>query len=152
MNNSYITVKIGEFLFGIDVSLIREVNRSADMTPVAQAPEMIRGLMNLRGQIITIFDPGIMLGLKERKVENTTRCVVLKSKEEGSPLQINDIVGILVDNVGDIINVNTNEHSPPPPNLNEINSQYIQSIVKLEKDLLLILDMEKILLPVSQKE
>jgi len=151
MSKSYITVNLGEYLFGIDVSLIREVNRSVDMTPVALAPEMIRGLMNLRGQIITVIDPGVCLGFQASKIENTSRCVVLKTKEEGSTLSIHDILGILVDNVGDIIPVEDADLQPPPPNLSELNSQFIQYVVKLEQELLIILDMAKVLDPVNQR-
>lgn len=151
MSKSYITVTLGEYLFGIDVSLIREVNRSVDMTPVALAPEMIRGLMNLRGQIITVIDPGVCLGFQVSKIENTSRCVVLKTIEEGSSLSIHDILGILVDNVGDIIPVEDTDLQPPPPNLSELNSQYIQYVVKLDQDLLIILDMAKVLDPVCQR-
>lgn len=151
MLRSYITVKLGEYLFGIDVSMIREVNRSVDITPVSLAPNMIKGLMNLRGQIITVLDPGVCLGFEASTINNSTRCVVLKTKDEGSSLSINDIVGLLVDNVGDIIPVEDSDLQPPPPNLSDINGQFIQHVIKLEQDLVILLDMEKILEPVKQR-
>ena len=150
MSKSFMTVKLGEYLFGMDVSVVREVNRSVDMPPVALAPELIRGLMNLRGQIITVLDPAIRLSLGPCKITNTTRCVVLKTKTEGSYLGLRDITGVLVDSVGDIVNVEPDEIETTPPNVGDINDQFIESVVKLDKDLLIVLNMSKILEPVNQ--
>lgn len=149
MSRSYITVTLNEFHFGIDVPLIREVNRSVDMTPVALAPPAIRGLMNLRGQIVTVLDPGICLNFPACSINNLTRCVVLKPLEEESRASINEIFGILVDNVGDIVAVEDKDLHHPPPNLNELDGKFIHHVVKLEKELLLILDMAKFLESVS---
>jgi purine-binding chemotaxis protein CheW len=72
MNKSFITVKIDNYLFGIDVALVREVNRYIDISPVSLSPDFISGLMNLRGQIITVIDPGVRLNLGKRQLDSTT--------------------------------------------------------------------------------
>jgi purine-binding chemotaxis protein CheW len=146
MNKSFITLKINQYLFGIDVSFIREVNRYVDISPVSLAPDFIAGLMNLRGQIITIIDPGIKLELGKTEIKQSSRCVVLKSGAELSHLKsnisLNETVGILVDAVGDIVIVDEEAVEPLPPNLTDLDNEHISGVVKLEKDLLLILKID----------
>lgn len=145
MNRSFITIKIGEYLFGIDLQHVREVNRFLDITPVALAPEFVAGLMNLRGQIVTVIDPGIKLHMEKRKISKTSRCVILKTATEDATISLKDILGILVDSIGDIYTVNNSEIEPSPPNVGEIDEQLISGIVKLENELLIILKMETLL-------
>jgi purine-binding chemotaxis protein CheW len=145
MNKSFITINIGEYLFGIDLKHVREVNRFLDITPVALAPEFVSGLMNLRGQIVTVIDPGIKLHMEKRKVSKTSRCVILKTVSEDATITIKDILGILVDSIGDIFTVNDSEIEPSPPNVGEIDEQLISGIVKLDNELLIILKLEALL-------
>jgi purine-binding chemotaxis protein CheW len=145
MNKSFITIKIGEYLFGIDLIHVREVNRFIDITPVALAPEFVAGLMNLRGQIVTVIDPGIKLHMEKRKVSKTSRCVILKTNTEDSTITLKDILGILVDSIGDIFTVNDSEIEPSPPNVGEIDEQLISGIAKLDNELLIILKLEALL-------
>lgn len=148
MNKSFITVKIDNYLFGIDVALVREVNRYIDISPVSLSPDFISGLMNLRGQIITVIDPGVRLNLGKRQLDNTTRCVVIKSGAElaNSSLSssLNETVGILVNAVGDIISVDEDSIESLPPNLSDLDNEFISGVVKLENDLLVILRVDAI--------
>ncbi len=148
MNKSFITVKIDNYLFGIDVALVREVNRYIDISPVSLSPDFISGLMNLRGQIITVIDPGVRLNLGKRQLDSTTRCVVLKSGAElaNSSLSssLNETVGILVNAVGDIISVDEDTIESLPPNLSDLDNEFISGVVKLENDLLVILKVDTI--------
>jgi purine-binding chemotaxis protein CheW len=149
MNKSFITITIDQYLFGIDVSFVREVNRYVDISPVSLAPDFIAGLMNLRGQIITIIDPGVRLDLGKTEIKQSSRCVVMKSGAELSHLQgnisLSETVGILVDAVGDIVIVEEDAIEPLPPNLTELDNEHIGGVVKLEKDLLLILKIDSLL-------
>jgi purine-binding chemotaxis protein CheW len=145
MDKSFVTIKIAEYLFGIDISHVREVNRYIDVTPVALAPEMVTGLMNLRGQIVTIIDPGVKLQLNKRTVTKSSRCVVMKTIAEGSSLGLKDITGILVDTIGDIVTVDENSIEPSPPNVGDIDGHLIAGIVKLEQELLIVLKMDELL-------
>ncbi|HEX2957568.1 MAG TPA: chemotaxis protein CheW [Chitinispirillaceae bacterium] len=145
MNRSFISIKIGEYLFGIDLKYVREVNHFLDITPVALAPDFVAGLMNLRGQIVTVIDPGIKLHMAKRNVSSTSRCVILKTATEDATISLKDILGILVDSIGDILTVDSSEIEPSPPNIGEIDEQLISGIVKLENELLIILKMETVL-------
>ena len=149
MNKSFITLKIDQYLFGIDVVFVREVNRYIDISPVSLAPDFITGLMNLRGQIVTIIDPGVKLDLGKTEIKETSRCVVMKNGSEithsKTGIALNETVGILVDAVGDIIIVEEEAIEPLPPNLTEFDNDYISGVVKLDNELLLILKIDSLL-------
>lgn len=131
----FVTFTIDDDLLGIDVLMVREINRVLDITPVPKAPAYVRGLVNLRGQTVTVFDLGIRLGLPLRKISEESHNVVLK----------NDPVGLLVDSIGNIVRCNELEVEPPPANVSNIEGRFIEGVVKLNHELLVILNTEKIL-------
>jgi purine-binding chemotaxis protein CheW len=133
--HQFITFRIDEYLAGIDILRVREINRLVDITPVQHAPDYIRGLINLRGQTVTVFDLGIRLGLAPRKITEETHNIIIKS----------DSVGLLVDCIGDVVEAKSDEIKTPPANLGGITRKFIESVVKLEKELMIVLSSEKIL-------
>ena len=155
MRKQFTTFKLDEQLFGVEVLLVREINQQMDITPVQQAPEHIRGLINLRGQIITVFDLGVRLGLDPREISGTSHSVILKTEEELGPLHSRegredlkssaDAVGLLVDTIGDVVEEDETEIEPPPANLGSVDGRFLSGVVKLHRDLLVLLDVTKIL-------
>lgn len=150
----YATFTIGEHLFGINVLLVREINPGTDFTPVDLAPEHVRGLMNLRGQIVTVIDPAARLGMGRREISARSRCVVLKTAQEVeeaggsaglSAETVADTVGLLVDSIGDMIAADTKEIEPPPANVGEIDGKFMDGIVKLDARLMLALNTGAVL-------
>jgi len=150
----FTTFKLGEDLFGIDILLVREINRSLQITPVEQAPEFVTGLLNLRGQIITVIDLGVRLGLEKREVMGSTRCIVLKTAQEllnrhASENVVksasSDQVGFLVDSVGDMVSVSEGDIAPPPANLGQVSEKFLTGVVKLEHGLVGLLDVGRVL-------
>ncbi len=151
----FTSFRLGHHLFGLEVLLVREINQQMDITPVQHAPEHVRGLINLRGQIVTIFDLGIRLGLEERKISPHSHSIVLKTndelnivqKREGrSDLTTNeDTIGLLVDEIGDVVEVNDSEIDPPPANVGEIDGRFLSGVVKLERELMVVLDVSEVL-------
>jgi len=159
MQMQFVTLNIGEYHFGIDVANIREINRSTDITSVDLAPVFVTGLMNLRGQIITILDPGVKLGLPKRKCSEQSRYVVLKSHTQqeisnhgqkpiassGSNKESKENIALLVDGVGDIVSVNNDTIEPSPPNIGDVDGSFISGIIKLDVMLLIILKISPII-------
>ena len=155
MNRQYSTFKLNDQFFGVDVLLVREINQQMDITSVQQAPEYIRGLINLRGRIVTILDLGIRLGLGERQVDQNSHNIILKTEEELVAIRkhenrmdlatSSETTGLLVDAVGAIISVDDNNIEPPPASLDEMNGQLLNGIIKLDHELLLLLDLQKVL-------
>ena len=148
------TFTIGEHLFGINVLLVREINPNTSFTPIDLAPEYIRGLMNLRGQIITIIDPAVRLGMPQREITQKSCCLILKTtrevedREDSSELvteSVNDMVGLLVDSISDMVTADTREIEQPPANIGEIDGRFMSGILKMEGRLLIILKNSEVL-------
>jgi purine-binding chemotaxis protein CheW len=146
---------VGENLFGVDVRLIREINRSLDITPVDGAPQFVRGLLNLRGQIVTVIDVRNRMGLTGNAAAIAgCRCVVLKTSEELAEKRAedetientsHDLTALFVDSIGDMVTFEDNDIEPSPANMGEVEGRFIYGIVKLEKELLIILKVKELL-------
>jgi len=124
--SQYSTFRLGDRLFGLDLMMIREINRILDITPVPHANSHIRGLINLRGQIVTILDLGVRLGLERQEILDTSHNIILKTtaelasvKHEGAQpyTTSNDLVGFLVDAIGDVVEADESTIEPPSANV-----------------------------------
>ncbi|ETR71359.1 MAG: Chemotaxis protein cheW [Candidatus Magnetoglobus multicellularis str. Araruama] len=131
----FVTFRIDELLFGIDVLKVREINRVLDITEVQHSPPHIRGLVNLRGQVVTIFDMGIRLGLEPRVISEDSHNIVLKREP----------VGLLVDAIGDVVQTNEDTVEHAPANVSGIESDFMAGVVRQNNELILILSTDKIL-------
>ena len=135
--NQFCTFYLDRSLFGVEVHKVQEVLRDQDMTHVPLAPDVVRGLINLRGQIVTAIDLRARLQRGQRKGEGRSMNVVLRT-EEGA-------VSLLVDEIGDVVEVDAAALERPPENLGGIGRELIQHVVKVENELLLLLDTDKVL-------
>jgi len=131
----FVTFRIDELLFGIDVLKVREINRVLDITEVQHSPSHIRGLVNLRGQVVTIFDMGIRLGLPQREISEESHNIVLKREP----------VGLLVDAIGDVVQTDQDNIEHSPANVSGIESDFMAGVVRQNNELILILSTDKLL-------
>lgn len=129
------TFFVGRFFFGIDVLDVQEVLRFQKMTRVPLAPTVIEGLINLRGQIVPAIDMRRRLNLEPRAEGETPMNLVVRS-EEGA-------VSLLVDDIGDVLQVESSSYEAPPGNLSATARELIRGIYKLRNRLLFVLDTEK---------
>lgn len=130
------TFVVDDLLFGVDVTQVQEVLRFQTMTRVPLAPGMVRGLINLRGQIVTAIDLRTRLGLSERTGEDLPMNVVLRGAE--AP------VSLLVDAIGDVIDVPDGAFESPPSTMLAAQREMISRVCKLPERLLLVLDPERV--------
>jgi purine-binding chemotaxis protein CheW len=121
--------------FGVEVLKVQEVIRYQEMTRVPLAPGMIQGLINLRGQIVTAIDLRHRLELPAREAGELPMNVVVRS-EDGA-------VSLLVDEIGDVVEIQDDTYESPPETLKGVARDLIQGVYKLKDRLLLILDTEK---------
>jgi purine-binding chemotaxis protein CheW len=121
--------------FGVDVRKVQEVVAYQEMTRVPLAPPTVRGLLNLRGQIITGIDLRRRLELAERPADNLPMNVVLRG--EDCP------VSFLVDDIGEVIEVDADACEPPPETLRGRVRELIQGVYPLADELLLVLDTDR---------
>ncbi len=133
---SYCTFRIGDLHFGVMVRQVQEVIRYQEMTSVALAPSVIKGLMNLRGQIVPALDLRERLNLPAPEQEVESMNVVVRTSDEP--------VSLLVDEIGDVVEADSNLFEFPPETLQGIQRDLIRGAYKLNGQLLLILDTERV--------
>ncbi|MDY0131153.1 MAG: chemotaxis protein CheW [Desulforegulaceae bacterium] len=131
------TFYVGEALCGIDILNIQEINKQFEVTTVPQAEDFVKGILNLRGRIVTILDLGKKLGLSPVKKSKGNRNIIVNFYDEQ--------IGLLVDEISDVIVARAEQLDSPPANLGGIEGSYFENIVKTEKTLIGILDIEKVL-------
>jgi purine-binding chemotaxis protein CheW len=132
--SQYCTFFVDGYYFGLDVLKVQEIIRYQDMTRVPLAHPVVRGLINLRGQIVTAIDLRRRLDLNNRPDDQLPVNVVVHT-EEGP-------VSLLVDEIGDVLEVSERDFERPPETLRGATRELIRGAYKLEGRLLLILDTE----------
>jgi purine-binding chemotaxis protein CheW len=131
----YSTFFVGDLFFGVEVLRVQEVLRYQEMTRVPLAPDVVEGLINLRGQIVAAIDMRRRLELTPRAAGRTPLNMVVRS-EDG-------VVSLLVDEIGDVLEVKSDSFEMPPDNVSGVARDLVQGVHKLKDRLLLILDTEK---------
>ena len=133
----YATFFVHDLFFGVEVLNVQEVLRYQEMTPVPGADNVIEGLINLRGQIVTAFDMRQRLRLPVRGEDKTPMNVVVTS-EDGA-------VSMLVDEIGDVIDVSDAQFEPPPNTVDSTAREVLEGIYKLDERLLLVVSCDRLL-------
>jgi len=128
------TFYVNQYYFGVDVLSVQEVLKYQSMTKVPLAPEMIQGLINLRGQIVTAVDMRRRMGFPLREPGVQPMNVVVRTQDSA--------VSLLVDEIGDVLEVDDQHYEPPPENLDAIGRELVKGVYKLKDRLLLLLDTE----------
>jgi len=124
----------GQF-FGVPVQKVQEVIRYQEMTRVPLVPRVIRGLINLRGQIVVAIDLRRRLNASERPEDQLPMNVVVRTADGA--------VSLLVDEIGDVLEVQDETYEPPPETLRPASRELVLGVHKLTHQLLLILNTEK---------
>jgi purine-binding chemotaxis protein CheW len=133
---SYCTFRVDDLYFGVEVCQVQEVIRYQHTTRVPLSPKVVQGLMNLRGQIVTALTLRHRLGLKDSADDSRPMNVVIRTTD--GPIIL------LVDEIGDVVQVDQNRFEPPPETLQGEQRELIRGAFKLDDRLLLILDTEKV--------
>jgi len=131
------TFYIGGALCGMDILMVQEINKHLEMTKVPQAQEYVTGILNLRGEIVTVIDLGIKLGLSSTMISEKTRNIIVNSKDEH--------VGLLVDSIADVVQADSDKIEPAPANIGGVKGKYFEGVFKTEKSLIGILNVEEVL-------
>lgn len=133
-SNSFCTFRVGTMYLGVEVHRVQEVIRAQRMTRVPGAPTVVRGLMNLRGQIVTALDMRRRLGFEETETNEPQMNVVVRTSD--GP------VSLLVNEIGDVIVVDTDQFAAPPETLQGAHRELIAGSYKLQGRLLLVLNLD----------
>lgn len=131
------TFYVGRALCGMDILKVQEINKLMEMTKVPQAPDYMVGILNLRGQIVTIIDLGQKLGLGSIDVSNESRNIIVNTPGEH--------VGLLVSRISDVVMADPDKIEPAPANMNGVQGAFFTGVYKTDNKLIGILNIKEVL-------
>ncbi len=132
-----VTFTVGDISLGIDIAFVQEINRHMDVTRVPGASPMIHGVVNLRGDVVTVLDPHRIFNISPKKDLSLCRNLVLRIEGER--------IGVLVDHVSDILTVSASQLSRRPSNIGAMDSRFIESVYVRSEEIVVILNPLKLL-------
>jgi purine-binding chemotaxis protein CheW len=135
-NRQYCTFRLAQFHCGIEVLTVREILRHQPLTRVPLAPPVVQGLLNLRGQIITALDLRLRLAFPPRGPDQPPTILVVGRGDD-------DAVALLVDEIGDVLDIDPATCEPPPDTIQGELRDLIQGVCKREQGLVLLLDAQR---------
>jgi purine-binding chemotaxis protein CheW len=131
------TFYVGGALCGINILNIQEINKHTDITKVPQSSNYIEGILNLRGRIVTIINLGKKLGLDLVSKHKDNRNIIVNSDDEH--------IGLLIDSISDVVLAQKDDIEPAPSNIGGVKGKFFQGVLKTEKNLIGILDIDEVL-------
>jgi len=129
--------QIKETIYGVDTRYVQEINQNTRITVVHRSPDYVRGVINLRGEIVTVIDLREKFGLRSIEINEDMQVVVVRYKEED--------IGLLVDSMLDVISVRQGEVSPPPANLDGAVGSYFEGVYQMKEHLVAVLNLNELL-------
>ena len=133
----WVTFRLSDEIYGINVMQVQEVLRVSEIAPVPGAPHYVLGIINLRGNVVTVIDTRIRLGLATTEVTDSTRIVIIEGAKH--------VVGILVDCVAEVVDLPMSEVESAPNVGNDESAKYIQGVASRDDELLILVDLNKLL-------
>lgn len=126
---------LGDTLCGVEIKHIQEIKENLIITKVPLAPDYVLGIMNLRGQIVTVIDEGRKIGFNPVEISSESRIIIVSSQEEN--------IGLLVDRVTPVFSIKVAEIVPAPANIKGVEGNNFKGVVHTrEKELLSLLDLD----------
>lgn len=137
-----VTFVVGDIVLGIDIARVQEINRHLDVTRVPGASPMIHGVVNLRGDVVTVIDPHRVFGLDPSIAPACRRSLILNIGGER--------IGILVDDISDILTVKVNDLVRRPSNVRSLDRQFIESVYLQSEQIVVMLNTDQLLKVIEQ--
>ncbi len=132
-----ISFAISDEDYGVDIQTVKEVIRHREITRLPKAPAFVKGVINLRGDIIPIIDLRERFGMEQQEYSNMTRVIVVEVEGRS--------VGMVVDSVSHVIRIEEGQIEPPPPCVGKKSEEYIRGVGKVDEKLIVLLHITRIL-------
>ncbi len=134
----WVTFQVADEIYGVNVLQVQEVLKFAEITPVPGAPSFVLGIINLRGNVVTVIDMRTRFGLPSKEADDVTRIIFAETHGH--------IIGMLVDSVTDVINLRPSQIEMPPGVRKEENnsSHYVEGVYSTDERILTLIDVEKL--------
>lgn len=133
----WVTFKLQEETYGINVMQVQEVLRYTDIAPVPGAPDYVMGIINLRGNVVTVIDTRARFGLPPSEVTDNSRIVIIESERQ--------VIGIMVDSVAEVVYLKQSEIDTAPNVGTDEGAKFIQGVSNRDGELLILVDLNKLL-------
>jgi purine-binding chemotaxis protein CheW len=133
----WVTFKLENEVYGINVMQVQEVLRYTEIAPVPGAPHYVIGIINLRGNVVTVIDTRVRFGLMPSEVSENSRIVIIEAEKQ--------VIGILVDGVAEVVYLRSSEIDAAPNVGTDESSKFIQGVSNREGELLILVDLNKFL-------
>lgn len=133
----WVTFRLENETYGINVMQVQEVLRYTEIAPVPGAPDYVLGIINLRGNVVTVIDTRQRFGLQSTDVTDNTRIVIIEADKQ--------VIGIMVDSVAEVVYLRQSEIETAPNVGNEEAAKFIQGVCNKNDELLILVDLEKMM-------
>jgi purine-binding chemotaxis protein CheW len=133
----WVTFRLENESYGINVMQVQEVLRYSEIAPVPGAPPYVLGIINLRGNVVTVIDTRSRFALPDAETTDQTRIVIIEAE--------NQVVGILVDSVAEVVYLRQSEIETTPNVGNDESAKFIQGVCHKNDELLILVDLEKLM-------
>lgn len=133
----WVSFKLSGETYGVNVMQVQEVLRYTEIAPVPGAPSYVLGIINLRGNVVTVIDTRERFGLMPGEVTENTRVVIIEADKH--------VVGILVDSVAEVVYLRQSEIETAPNVGNEESAKFIQGVCHKNTELLILIELDKLL-------
>lgn len=140
----WVTFRLGDETYGVNVMQVQEVLRMTEIAPVPGSPDYVLGIINLRGNVVTVMDTRKRFGLMPAEADDSTRIVIIEAEDQ--------VVGILVDSVAEVVYLRQSDIEMAPNVGNEESSRYIQGVANRKEGLLILVDLNRLLTDDEWKE
>jgi len=140
----WVTFRLEDETYGVNVMQVQEVLRMTEIAPVPGAPSYVLGIINLRGNVVTVMDTRSRFALPPHEADDSTRIVIIEAEDQ--------VVGIMVDSVAEVVYLKQSEIEVAPNVGNEESSRYIQGVANRDDGLLILVDLDKLLTDDEWKE
>ena len=135
--DKFLTFALEDEFYGIDIKYVTEIIGIQSITKVPELPDYIKGIINLRGKIIPVIDVRLRFSKNSKNYNDRTCIIVVEIK--------NTLIGLIVDTVSEVLSIAEQNIVPPPDFKANFNSKYIKGIGKVDNEVKLLLDCEKLL-------
>jgi purine-binding chemotaxis protein CheW len=139
-SRQYLTFKLTDEVFGVDVSQVREILDYIKITKVPQTPDFMCGVINLRGSVVPVVDMNMKFGLKKTE-RSVNTCIVVMEVALGDE---KSVIGALVDSVQEVFEIDSENIEPAPRIGTKLKTEFIKGMGKREDNFIIILDIDKV--------
>ena len=136
----YLTFRLSDEVFAVDISKVREVLDFTTVTKVPRTPEFMRGVINLRGSVVPVVDMRLKFGMEKTEKTVNTCVIITEVALEGERI----IIGALADSVQEVIDLEPGQIEPPPRIGTKLRIEFIKGMGKRDERFIIILDIDKI--------